>query len=34
MGLQLFDENIYNRIKNQEDPFMFKALKQLNEVDF
>ena len=34
MGLQLFDENIYNRVKNQEDPFMLKALKQMNQEDF
>ena len=34
MGLQLFDENIYNRVKNQEDPFMLKALNQLNQEDF
>jgi len=31
MALQLFDENMYYRIKNQEDPFVKKALLQLEE---
>ncbi|MGB1020159.1 MAG: S41 family peptidase [Flavobacteriaceae bacterium] len=34
MALQLFDENMYYRIKNQKDPFVESALEQLEAVGY
>lgn len=34
MALQLFDENMYYRIKNQKDPFIDRALEQLQTADY